>query len=391
MIAGSAQARAALLVLSLSMFSLATASLVVLGVGAEIAHSLRVSPGSAGLLVTAFALPYAVLAPLLQWLLSSRFGARALVAAGAALTGCGLAWTAAAITWELMLVGRVITAVGGAILSPAALTAATHLARPEQCGRALATVYAGFTLASVIGVPAGTQLGQAIGWRGTFLAVAALSLAIALAVTRKLPAIRPVEPLPPLAWAGLLRRPGVQRLLGASVLHLAAQFVALAVMPVVLTSRFGLDPAHLPWALLAFGLGGVLGNWAAGEWSDRLSPTAPIRASFVGTATALFVLTFPLNAWAGAAAFVLLALSGTLFRPPQLVILTRVVTVEERPLALGLNTSASYVGLAAGSALAAAVVTLLGAVAVGWLGLVLLGTAWVCIRGGLDRSKDLRP
>ena len=375
----SGRVRAALLILALAMFSMATASLTVLGIGAAITRSFGIASGAAGLLVTAFALPYAVLAPFLQWWAGGRIGANALVITGMLVAACGLGLTAAAQVWEMVLLGRGITAAGGALLGPAALAAATNLVPAAQRGRALATVYGGFTLASVVGVPLTTELDAYLGWRGAILLVASLALLTALVAYHTLPFMAPSKRIDGRALAALVIRPGLRSLLGSSVLQLTAQFVALAVMPALLMEHFGLSSTHLPVAVVAFGVSGVAGNWIAGQWIDCTSAAIPMAASFIGMALALAALVFPLGGWGGAAALAAIAFCGTLFRPAQLVLFTGLVTAEERGPALGLNTAASYIGLAFGSSLSAFIVTVFGFGAVGAAGLVSLLVAWVCV------------
>jgi predicted MFS family arabinose efflux permease len=164
------------------------------------------------------------------------------------------------------------------------------------------------------------------------------------------------------------------------VLQLTAQFVTLAVMPALLMEHFGLPLAYLPVAVIIFGICGVAGNWIAGQWIDRSSAAIPMVASFIGMALALAALALPLGGWGGAAALAGIAFCGTLFRPAQLMLFTGLVTAEERGPALGLNTAASYIGLAFGSVISALIVTSFGFGAVGAAGLVPLLIAWLCVR-----------
>ena len=354
------------------MFMLAASSLVVLGIGSDVVADTGMPVSEVGLLVTAFALPYAILAPLFQLFCGGRLGARTIIVAGALLLCFGLLLTGVAQHKYLLLFARGLTATGAALLAPAALATATFLVSAEERGRAIAAVYLGFTLASVIGVPLGTQMAQLFDWRSTFFFFAIAALIAAVFARVVLPDLAPANALPLNVLLRLVRERQLQFVLGAAIMQLAAQFMLLAPMAPILLFHFGLAPELLPGALLLFGLAGVLGNHLGGSWSDRMPLGFPLRASVVGLAAALLALTWPLDGYIAVAAFALLAFFGTVFRPPQIVLLTKSVSADQRSLAIGLNMSASYVGLTIGSAASATVATGFGYSALGWGALAFL-------------------
>lgn len=358
--------------LSTLMFVLAAASLIVLGLGAAIAADTGLESGSTGLLVTAFALPYAVAAPLLQLLVGGRCTPRSIIVGGGLLLGVGLLLTSVAQSVGFLLVARGITAIGAALITPAALAMATALVSPGERGRAIAAVLLGFTLASVIGVPMGVQLAQLLSWQATFALFAVMAFALAALAWWALPSKAP-DRAP--SWRAIRGLAGDRHVLGALamvVLHLAAQFMVLAPMAVALTLHFGLADALLPVALLVFGVAGVVGNHLGGQWSDRWPVRTTLRIGLAGLAAALVALSAPLDGASAAATFALLAFFGTLFRPPQTLLLTRLVDDDLRALAMGLNTAAAYVGLALGSAASVAVIGQFGFAALGWSALALV-------------------
>lgn len=377
--ASLAAQRLPIALLSALMFILAAASLIVLGLGAQIAAGTGLAEAEAGLLVTAFALPYALLAPLFQLVAGGHVGPRAVIVAGALTMAAGLILTALAPNASVLLSARALTAAGAALIAPAALATATFLVAEEQRGRAIAAVYLGFTLASVIGVPLGTQLAQWFDWRTTFALFAASALLAALSARFALPQLSAANPLPTAAVRRLLANRRLQFIFAAAVLQLAAQFVLLAPMAPMLLSYFALPSELLAPVLLVFGLAGVAGNWVGGVVADRLELTVSLRLSLVGLALALLAFTWPLNGYGAAAAFAALAFFGTLFRPAQLVLLTGAVSADERGLAIGLNTSASYIGLTLGSAASAAAITGAGYGALGWLALAFTALAAIVV------------
>src|SRR4051794_40613189 len=168
-----------------------TDSFVLAGILPQLAASLRVTESSAGQVVTAFALTYAVSAPLLA-AATGRVPRKPLMAVALALfAGANLA-ASAAPTLPLLLAARVATALAAAAFPPAARAAAAARAGPDGRGRALSITRGGLGGGTVLGVPAGTAIGQHLGWPASLVFVAAVGLA-ALALLATLPAL----PAPP--------------------------------------------------------------------------------------------------------------------------------------------------------------------------------------------------
>jgi hypothetical protein len=138
--------RRPLIVLAAGTFAIGTDAFVIGGVLPAVARSLGVSTGSAGLLVTAFAVAYALGAPILA-VAAARLPRRALLVSALALFVAANLLAAAAPGYATVLIARVLAALAAAAFVPAAAAAASSLAPPEYRGRALATVVAGMTVA----------------------------------------------------------------------------------------------------------------------------------------------------------------------------------------------------------------------------------------------------
>ncbi len=178
--------RALLRLLAFANFVIGMGAFVVVGVLSPIAEAFSVSIGGAGRLMTIYGLIYAVSSPILVALTGSIDRARIigiglLVFFGGSLLAC------VAPTFQLLLVARAAMAIGGGLVTPVAASIGAGLVAPEHRGRALATIFAGFTLAQVFGVPAGAWLGYAFGWRVAFGAVALLAAVGAAVLFRMTP------------------------------------------------------------------------------------------------------------------------------------------------------------------------------------------------------------
>jgi DHA1 family inner membrane transport protein len=254
-----------------------------------------------------------------------------------------------ASSFQELILSRVLAALGGALVGPNSSAAGAAMVPEHRRGRALAAVFAGFSLATVVGVPAATWLSLTLGWRGALASVGVLALMAATAVAATVRTGGDWVPLHPRALISLLVRLPVMAGLGTSTMHLAAQFTIYALMAALLVDHFGLEPAQLPVAIFLFGVGGVLGNAAAGTLADRFGAARIVLASFAGLAAIFALLSLPLSPATAAIAVAGCAASGTLFTAPQQVRLTALVSPPEHAAVLALNASAGSIGLSVGS------------------------------------------
>jgi MFS transporter, DHA1 family, inner membrane transport protein len=173
--------RYAVLAIALGAFAVGTTEFVVIGLLPTIASDLSIDMAAAGLLVTGYAVGIAVGGPILTFI--TRRMAKPMVLVGL-MVGFAVAHLLLAIapTFELLLLGRLLTASAhGAFFAVGAIVAA-ETAEPGHEGRAIGLMFTGLTVATVIGVPLGTFIGQQTSWRAPFLVVAALAAAAAIAI-----------------------------------------------------------------------------------------------------------------------------------------------------------------------------------------------------------------
>lgn len=354
-----------LAVLSFGMFTVGTTSLVVLGLAGPMLRDLGAAPGLAGGLLATFAFTFAFSAPMMQSLLGGRVPPRGMIVAGLILLAAGSFWGALAGSVAELFASRVVAALGGALIGPSSSATASLIVPPERRGRALAAVFGGFTLASVLGVPLATWMGQLLGWRGAIAGIGALGLVAAVAAFLILPRRPPPAPVSLRALARLLADPPLAAGYGVTILNLTAQFSIFGLMGLLLVDHFGLAQSALPAALLGFGIGGVAGNAVAGIMTDRLGAKTTVIVSFAGLLAMAAALCLPLGPLAAALVVALGAGFGTMFAAPQQSHISSLGPEAARGTILALNSSAGYVGLALGSALAAAVVDRIGYGALG--------------------------
>lgn len=369
-----------LLVLALGTFALGTGSFVFAGLLERVARDLGVSVGTAGHLVTVFAVTYAVSSPVLVTLAGGVAPRRILVAAMAVFA---LANAAAVIapTFGLLLLCRVLAACGAAVFTPTALAAATGLASPEERGRSLSIVTGGLTVAFVIGIPLGSIIGTYAGWRMTFVMVAALG-AVAMLGIRALPEIESPTVVSLKERVDALKQPAVLAALGLTTLGLMGGFVVFTYVSPLLSQITGFGGAGVSGLLFLFGVAAMFGNSLGGYGADHIGYARLMAAILVLLCLALLAFSL-LVAFSGTAlvvpgtllVLVVWGVAGFALNPLQQY---RVVQLAPctRNVALSLNASAIYLGQGVGAGL--------GALAVGYGSLATLGwTGALCVVAAL--------
>ena len=204
-------------------FVVGTVELVVAGVLDELAASFAVSQGRTGLLMSLYALVYALLGPLLVYLSAGIERRRLLAGALLAFVGANLA-SAAAPSFALLLASRLLVAASASVIVVVAITLAVAIVAPERRGRAIGLVFAGIVASLVLGVPLGTLIGEFWGWRSLFLLLAGVALLGLPLLLRLLPAIPGAPGIAPAEQLRALARGRVPFAHLASLLQMTGQF-----------------------------------------------------------------------------------------------------------------------------------------------------------------------
>ncbi|WP_341976503.1 MFS transporter [Microbacterium sp. LWO13-1.2] len=258
-----------LYVLALAIFAQGTSEFMLAGLLLPISDELAVSPATVGTLTSAFAIGMVVGAPAMA-LIGARWSPRRALISFLLVFVLAHVVGAIAPSFEVLLTTRVIAALANAGFLAVALATVGRLVPAGQTTRAVATLLAGTTLATIVGVPAGALVANAFGWRATFWGVVLLCLPalIALLLDRSLtqnavtPRIRLVGEL-----AELRRRPVLGAIMLAVLVN-AATFGVFTFLGVI-GADAGIDVALIPLLLAGFGVGAFLGVAATGRWAAR--------------------------------------------------------------------------------------------------------------------------
>ncbi|WP_447589950.1 MFS transporter [Aquipseudomonas campi] len=298
-----------LLVLALSAFAIGTTEFVIMGLLPDVANDLGVSIPGAGWLVTGYALGVAIGAPFMA-MATSNWPRKAALLALMSIFILGNLLCALATDYELLMVARVVTALcHGAFFGIGSVVAAS-LVPENRRASAVALMFTGLTLANVLGVPAGTALGQYAGWRSTFWAVTVIGVIALIGLWRVLPKDTNQPKANLRKELAALRGIGFWLALSTTVLFAASMFTLFTYIAPLLGDITGVSPRGVTWTLLLIGLGLTVGNILGGKLADwRLTTTlagvfaslAVLSTLFSWTSQSLIPAEVTLFLWAIAA------------------------------------------------------------------------------------------
>ncbi|MFJ6795203.1 MFS transporter [Streptomyces sp. NPDC091268] len=260
---------AAVCAVALGIFCLITSELLPVGLLTPVGAELGVSDGAAGLMVTVPGLVAGASAPLVT-VGAGRLDRRLLLCALIALTAAANLAAALAPSFPVLLAARLLVGVGVGGFWAVAGGLVVRLVPERHVGRATALVFGGVPTASVLGVPAGTLLGELGSWRTAFAAVGGLGLATLAALLLLLPPLPPTRPVALRRLPALLRENrGVRAGVAVTFLVVTGQFAAYTFVRPVLRDVSGVGAGSVGVLLLGYGVAGVAGNFLAGPRDAR--------------------------------------------------------------------------------------------------------------------------
>jgi DHA1 family inner membrane transport protein len=259
-----------LLALALGGFGIGLTEFVIMGLLPDVAADFSVSEATAGWLISGYALAVVVGALLLTAAVT-RFERKPVLAVLLVLFIAGNLVSAVAPGYGMMMVGRIIAALAhGAFFGIGAVVAADMVAPTKKAG-AIAIMFTGLTAANVLGVPFGTMLGQAAGWRSTFWAITGIGVLALVGILGLVPKTGPGDTAPGGLRSELkaFRSGQVWLSILVTVLGYGGMFGAFTYIAFTLTEVTGFAASTVPWLLILFGIGLFVGNTVGGKAADR--------------------------------------------------------------------------------------------------------------------------
>lgn len=336
----------ALATLFLGMFVLGSSELLVVGLLNLIAADLQVSIPVAGVLVTAYALGLAIGGPILTALTIKLNKRMILIGTVILVILCTLVPVLTTSFGLFVVVRTVLGALHGLFVA-VGFVLAMSIVPPERMGRAISVVVSGLFVSTALGVPLGTLVGQVLGWRGSFTAVAVLSVVALIATLMLIPSM-PSTGGGAGSQAKYAFAPRVLAALVVNVVAFAAVYSALTYIVPFLESVTGISGALISLFLLAYGAATAVGSFAGGRFADQNAARTLIVGA-VGVAASLLVLylggTIPALVAVALLAFGLFAMGMV----PSMQYRVVSLAGPGGQLASSLPASAANVGIALGS------------------------------------------
>lgn len=347
-----------LLILAFGAFVIGTSEFLIMGILPDVAASLGVSVGAAGQLVTAFALGIALGAPTLA-AATARYDRKNVLLGGLGVFVLGNFAVAILQSYEALLVARFLSGAMAGLFYGVGIATGAQLAPDHMKARAIATVFGGITLATVLGSPAGIWIGQFMGWQAPFFLIVGLTLAA-------MAAMKLVMPSTPSEQSGGLRvlgqvfsmRAVVLVLLGTILVN-SGWFAAYTYIAPFLTDITSVSLTLVPAILVGYGILSWIGNMLGGKLADTSLRSTLFGSIAVMVASMIGLWMFGGSFIATIALLAIWALSGWSF---VTAVQTRIVEAAgpNGSMASALNISAFNVGIAAGAASGGVAVETLG-------------------------------
>lgn len=341
---------AAVLALTAGAFGIGTTEFLIMGLLLQVAADMQVSVSAAGLLISGYALGVFVGAPILT-LATRRMPRKAVLLSLMAIFTFGNAACALAPDYGLLMAARILTSLAHGTFFGVGSVVATDLVTEDKRASAIATMFIGLTVATLLGVPFGAWFGLMLGWRAAFWAVTAIGV-VAFAVlvvlvpgnvggNEKATSLR--EEL------AVVGRPQVLLGLAMTVFGFAGLFVVFTYVQPILTRLTGFSEAAVSPILLVFGVGLSIGNVAGGRLAD-----SGLGRALIGTLAALALVLVALAAVLSikglAVAFIfLLGIAAFATVAPLQLRVLEAAGAEGRTLASSLNIAAFNLGNALGA------------------------------------------
>jgi MFS transporter, DHA1 family, inner membrane transport protein len=305
--------RRALSALAVGGFAIGTGEFVMLGLLPQVANDLSVSIPKAGQLIAAYALGVVVGAPLLT-AASVRYRRKTVLLVLMAWFAVGNALSAIAPTFDLVLVARFATGLPHGAFFGAGAVVAGSIVHESRRNSAMAVMFAGLTVANIVGVPLTTILGQDTSWRLVYALVGVIAALAVGAIALAVPSVEaPAEQASLRAELRAFAKPQIWLVLGVAMLGGGGLFATFSYIAPMMTNITGYADSSVTWLLVLFGLGMTVGNLAGARLSDRFpartllfSLAAEIAVSLAFLAAdhnrataAVVIFLFPMTALAG--------------------------------------------------------------------------------------------
>ncbi|HJV87600.1 MAG TPA: MFS transporter [Noviherbaspirillum sp.] len=334
--------------LTLGNFAIGTGVMIVPGMLNELSADLAIAPAKVGWLISAFAMTICITGPFLaSW--TSAIDRRKLLVASLLLYSVMHMLAALAPNYDMLLVARMVTAIGAAIFTAQAAATAGLMVPPETRGKAISLVFLGWSIAAVVGTPLGAYLGAHIGWRPTLGLVALLAALFAVGVWMQIPPKLFIAPMDRAAWKALFGNTPLLLAISVTAIQALGMFTVFSYMALLLKDFIGANATTISLLFLCFGATGVIGNVLGARFMDRIGPVR-VGVAAMGCMLAA-ILLWPLTRGSLPVTILLILVWGLGCFSVNSAQQARLVSMAPQlaSASVSMNSSAIYLGQAAGA------------------------------------------
>ncbi|MFI6601666.1 MFS transporter [Nonomuraea sp. NPDC050536] len=360
-------------------FSVVTAEQLPVGLLTSVGGALEVSKGTAGLMVTVPGLVASAAAPVLPVAIG-RLDRRVVLLGLISLMVAANVLSAVAPNFAVLLASRFLVGVSIGGFWALAAGIAVRMVPERFIPQATAIAFGGATAANVLGVPAGTLIGELSDWRVAFAILGGLGLLVVVALLLLLPQMPATDPVRLRTLAGQFGNPVVRAGVLVTFLLVSGHFAAFTFVSPIMQNIAGIDQGMIGPVLLAFGLAGIVGNFVTGAAAGR-----NIRATIATISVLLAVLLalFPIAGGSPVSGVALLIAWGLAFGGVPVGVQTWILKAApgSTEAATALNTSMFNLAIALGALFGGIVADSVALTAVLWFGAALSVLASLAVWG----------
>lgn len=367
--------------LSFAAFIFVTSEFVPVGILPDLAENFGRTESETGLLVTVYAWVVALVSLPLT-VLSARWERRRLMLTLLGIFIVGNVCSGLSNNFWLLMASRLCVALAHAVFWSITTPLAARMAPEGKRGRALGMVVAGSSLAVILGVPLGTMLGHVVGWRMTFIAIAAVAALVFVAIRKMLPVLPSSNSGSLGSLPSLLKRRALLVVYALTVLTVTGHFAAFTYITPLLRQVGGMTPELAVAALFCLGGAGIPGSWIGGRYADK-SPNAVLVAALGAMCVCLALLAFAAPVWP--LLFLLAVVWGMSMTVAGLVLQTRVLNIasDAADVAVSMYSGIFNIGIGGGAFLGGRVIALMGMGYVGYSGALFMALSLVILLASL--------
>lgn len=342
-------------VISACNFLIGVGVFVIIGILEPLGEGLGLAPEQAGILMTVYALSYAVLSPVLVSF-TGNIGRRRVMTFGLTLFLIASLMSALATSLTVLGIARVLAAAGAGMFTPVGAAVVAGLFPVEQRARVLAAVMFGFTLAQVLGVPAGSWIAYTFGWRYAFWGVVAINIPAIYLIWTFVPAGLIFQAVTFQDLRDTLKDLRMMFAIAFTGLYLGSVYVLFTYMTPLFSQQMGMGRDLITLTLVISGLGAVVGNLLGGYMADKLGWFKTLATLCLAQMVVMPFYSFlPKSLPAFFALTVVWAVIGWSFMAGQQMRLIGLAG-PKAPVVLALTAASIYIGAAIGSAVGSVVI-----------------------------------